>query len=73
MNWLAMFSASLRIHSPFSEACFDLGDEFVIEVLYVDSRMVGKGGVADARVAEVSREENGTAEIHNLLQYIERG
>ena len=49
-----------------AEACFHLVNKLVVESLYIYSRVVYKGGIADAGVAEVSREEDGTAEVHNL-------
>lgn len=55
-----------------AETCLYLLHKFVIEALDVDSRVVGEGVAADAGVAEIAREEDCTAECHNLAQHTKR-
>ena len=51
-----------------AEPCLDLSYEFMVEVLQIDSRVVGDGVVADAGVPEVAGKENSTAQGDDLAQ-----
>ena len=55
-----------------AEAGLHLTHELVVEALDIDSRVVGNGVAADAGVTEITREEDGTAEVDNLGQDCER-
>lgn len=51
-----------------AEPCFDLPYKLMIEALYVDSRMVCDGAVADTRMPKVAGEEDGTTKADDFVQ-----